>query len=191
MTIFARISAQMLLAYTLTNNEVLAGCRRRSTRLRAQTPIPGWVRAMSWLAVLLLLFAIFQLWDTLDRAGSLIAGDLILFLILLAVGTVSARAYWHIAMKQLFRHLAKEIHSATGEQRLDIEADSIALSTATSNSKFDRSLIEAVAADRKTQLLHIFLKGGSSIVVPRRAFASDAEQHDLIARLQPRTGDPP
>jgi len=181
----------MTFTYTLTRDEILAGLKRRAARLRAQTSIPLRVSAVFWIAVVLLLFALFQLWDTLDRAGGVIAGDLTLFAVLFVLGVIAARAYRHIAAKLQIRHFADEIHAAAGEQRLEVEADSVALSSATASSRFHRSLIESIAVDQQTTMLYIFLKGGSSIWVPRRAFASDEEQRNFIAQLQPQSASAP
>jgi len=172
------------LQYTLTPEEVLAGLKRRSSKLRAQAPLPGWITALSWLSLSLLAFSVFQLGDTYDQIDGDAATSLAFFVFLLAAAFVLMLAYWKLATNRIYRHLAIESMHAKGEQHLAVDPQFISLHAGSSSLALNRSQIEAVEVDNSMQLIHIALEGNFYFVVPRRAFPSEAAEQDFIAQLK-------
>jgi hypothetical protein len=175
------------LQYSLTPDEIVSGLKRVSRRFRTRTPLPTWISAFFWLAIVLLAFSVFQLLSLYDRLDSSATGELTLFVLLFGLGFVSLRIYWRMALRQTYRHLAGL--SATGDHKwmLTLNPDSLALQTPQYRLQANRSLIEAVEANSELRLVQVFLGTGGSIDIPYRAFDSDDERNDFVAQLRSKS----
>ncbi|HEY7687703.1 MAG TPA: hypothetical protein VH835_03375 [Dongiaceae bacterium] len=176
------------LQYALTPEEIASGLKRVSRRLRTRTPMPTWISAFFWLAIVLLAFSIFQLLSLFDRLDPSVTGDFTLFVLLFSLGFVSVRIYWRLALRQTYRHLAGM--SAAGDHKwiLTLSPDSLTLQTPHYSLQAGRSLIESVEANSELRIIQAFLRTGGSIDIPYRAFGSDDERNAFVAQLRSKSG---
>ena len=172
------------LHYTLTADEIASGLKRASRRVRALTPIPGWVNAFFWLAIILLAFATFHFLSIYNRAESPVSGELTLFALLFFLGLVSIRVYWRMTTRLIYRHLANQGAAGGSERTVSMGPDFLTLQTLQFDLRVTGSLIDAVEENGPLQLVQIYLGTGASIDVPYRAFASEQARHDFVVAVR-------